>query len=304
MSKQVKSDMLPGGNVSLLPSRRDLLRIAAFGGVVFAAGLPRFRAGASTPDFYFVQLSDIHWGFADPKVNPDTKGSLEKAIAAVNAASPQPDFIVFTGDLTHMTKDPAERRKRMIEVKAMLGGLATQRHIYLAGEHDAGADRGAAFQEVFGKLNYTFDHKGLHFIALDNASAPKPELGAAQLEWLASDLKGRDPEAPIVVLAHRPLFDLKPEWDWATTDGAQAVALLRPFKHVTVFYGHVHQEITHQDGNVLHVSALSAMYPLPAPGAQPKKAPLPWNAAAKDHGIGWRRVETGEPIRFDDHPTA
>jgi hypothetical protein len=301
----------PGGAAGI-PSpaglgRRDLLRLAAIGGVVFASGLPggfaRRGQAATMEDFYFIQLSDLHWGFADPKVNPDTKTSLEKAIAAVNAASPQPDFIVFTGDLTHMTKDPAERRKRMTEVKAMLGGLATRQHVYLPGEHDAGGDAGAAFKEVFGNLRQSFDHKGIHFIALDNASNPKPILGAEQLDWLAADLKGRDPEAPLVVLAHRPLFDLKPDWDWATLDGAQAVALLRPFKHVTVFYGHVHQTITRADGNVLHVSARSAMYPLPAPGSQPKKAPLPWNAAAADHGIGWRGVDAGEGMKFDDHAT-
>ncbi|HVM84862.1 MAG TPA: metallophosphoesterase [Candidatus Binatia bacterium] len=285
-------------------SRRDLMRLTAVGGVVFASGLPGRRLAAATDDFYFVQLSDLHWGFADPKVNPDTKASLEKAIAAVNAVSPQPDFIVFTGDLTHLTKDPAERRKRMTEVKAMLGGLANQNHLYLAGEHDAGADHGAAFLETFGKLNYTFDHKGLHFIALDNVSDPQPQLGEAQLEWLAADLKGRDPAAPIVVLAHRPLFDLKPEWDWATKDGAKAVAMLQSFQHVTVFYGHVHQELSHQDGNVLHISARSAMYPLPSPPTPGKKAPLPWDASASDHGIGWRVVATGsEPLKLESHPT-
>ena len=300
MSNSAKSDQA----VSLLASRRDLLRIAAVGGLVFASGLPGFPVRAAAPDFYFVQLSDLHWGFADPRANPDTRASLEKAIAAINAASPQPDFIVFTDDLTHMTKDPAERRKRMTEVKAMLGNLATRTHVYLAGEHDAGGDRGAAFLEVFGKLNQSFDHKGFHFVALDNASDPKGALGAAQLAWLAADLKTHDPNAPLVVLAHRPLFDLKRDWDWFTPDGADAVALLRPFRNVTVFYGHVHQEITRVDGKVTHISARSAMYPLPAPGSQPKKAPLPWDAAAKDHGIGWRQVETATPIRFDDHPTA
>src|SRR3954463_15124375 len=101
MSNHAKSDNRAEAAVSLLASRRDLLRIAAVGGLVFASSLPGARARAADPDFYFVQLSDLHWGFADPKANPDPKGSLEKAIAAINAASPQPDFIVFTGDLTH-----------------------------------------------------------------------------------------------------------------------------------------------------------------------------------------------------------
>ena len=141
------------------------------------------------------------------------KDRLEKAIAAINAARPQPDFIVFTGDLTHMTKDPAERRKRMTEVKAMLGRLENQTHVYLAGEHDAGGDRGAAFQEVFGKLNQSFDHKGFHFVTLDNASDPKGALGAAQLEWLAADLKVAQAKAEasetVALIEHLKLQILK-----------------------------------------------------------------------------------------------
>ena len=72
-----------------------------------------------------------------------------------------------------------------------------------------------------------------------------------------------------------------------------------------MFYGHIHQENHHKTGNVTHISARSAMYPLPAPGAQPKKAPLPWDPAASDHGIGWREIGTAEePLRIDDHLTA
>jgi len=48
-----------------------------------------------------VQLSDTHWGFKGPVLNPDADGTLQKAVAAVNALSFEPDFIVFTGDLTH-----------------------------------------------------------------------------------------------------------------------------------------------------------------------------------------------------------
>jgi len=76
--------------------------------------------------------------------NPDAEGTLPKAIAAVNALDPQPDFIVFTGDLTHTTDDPAERRRRMAQFKEMIGGLKTQRIRLLAGEHDASLDNGAS----------------------------------------------------------------------------------------------------------------------------------------------------------------
>src|SRR5579864_4317998 len=101
--------------------RRDFLRLAGLGGAVFASGL---YGCASTPgatgqqDFLFVQLSDTHWGFQGPP-NPDAKVTLPKAIQAVNSLEQQPDFIVFTGDLTHTTDDPQERRRRMGEFKSM-----------------------------------------------------------------------------------------------------------------------------------------------------------------------------------------
>lgn len=58
-------------------------------------------------------MSDTHWGFGDPKINPDFAGTLKKAVAAVNALDQQPDFVVFTGDLTHTTDDPKIRRTRL-----------------------------------------------------------------------------------------------------------------------------------------------------------------------------------------------
>jgi hypothetical protein len=33
-------------------------------------------------------------------------------------------------------------------------------------------------------------------------------------------------QTPLVVLAHRPLFDLYPDWDWSTKDGARALEIL------------------------------------------------------------------------------
>src|SRR3954452_4584153 len=123
--------------------RRQFLKLAGVGGVVFASGLAR-AAGAyatSQDEFFFVQLSDTHWGFQGAP-NPDAAGTLPKAIAAVNALDPQPDFIVFTGDLTHTTDDPAERRKRMAQFKEHIAKLKTQRIRLMPGEHDASLDNG------------------------------------------------------------------------------------------------------------------------------------------------------------------
>ena len=175
--------------------RRDFLRLAGLGGLVVASGLPGCASfgqpGSGQQDFSFVQLSDIHWGYANPKVNPEARATLPRAIAAVNGLDRQPDFLVFTGDLTQTTDDPKVRRDRLKEFKEIAGGLKVRKVYFFQGEHDASLDRGEAYQEVIGgPLYYTFDHKGVHFIVLDNTSDPAPILGVRQLEWLKAN-RGR-----------------------------------------------------------------------------------------------------------------
>src|SRR5919198_5224317 len=188
--------------------RRTFLKLAGIGGVVFASRLARGAPAYEAQDeFFFVQLSDTHWGYQGA-ANPDALVTLPKAIAAVNALEPQPDFIVFTGDLTHTIDDPAERRRRLATFKEFVARLRAKNVRFMPGEHDASLDRGEAYKEFFGATHYTFDHKGVHFIALDNVSDPAAKLGDEQLAWLAADLKQRKPDDRIVVLTHRPLFDL------------------------------------------------------------------------------------------------
>ena len=276
--------------------RRDFLRLVGVGGgAVFASGLAGRTLGATgdgygSNEFYFVQLSDTHWGYKGP-ANPEAANTLKLAVATVNALATPPDFIIFTGDLTHTTDDAAERRRRLTEFRTIVAELKVKNVRYMPGEHDASLDNGAAYKELFGETHYSFDHKGVHFIALDNVSDPGARIGEAQLEWLKADLEKQKQDAPIVVLTHRPLFDLAPQWDWATRDGAKAIELLMPYKNVTIFYGHIHQEHHHTTGHIVHHSAKSLVFPLPAPGSQEKRTPLPWDAAMPYKGLGFREVE-------------
>ena len=274
--------------------RRNFLKLTGLGGAVFVSGLggcSTMGANMAQQDFFFVQLSDTHWGFNGPVVNPDAKGTLPKAVAAVNALEMQPDFIMFTGDLTHTTDDPRERRRRLAEFKQIVGTLKNPNVRFMPGEHDAALDNGQAWMEYFGQTHYSFDHKGVHFVVVDNVSDPAARIGDAQLSWLKGDLDKQDKDARIVVFTHRPLFDLYPQWDWATRDGAQAMALLMPYRNVTVFYGHIHQENHHMTGHIAHHSAKSLIFPLPAPGAAPKREPIRWDLAEPYRGLGFRRVD-------------
>ena len=71
---------------------------------------------------------------------------------------------------------------------------------------------------------------------------------------------------------------------------AKAIDLLPPYKNITVFYGHIHQEHHQMTGNIPHHAAKGLMFPLPAPGSVPKRVPLPWDPAAPYKGLGYRRI--------------
>jgi hypothetical protein len=294
--------------------RRQFMKLAGYGGgVVFASALggigrasAAFGVGdemASTDDFYFVQMSDTHWGFEGPLVNPDAQGTLHKAVAEVNALVNPPEFIVFTGDLSHTTDDPIERRRRLKEFRGIVGELRVKQLYFMPGEHDAALDHGKAYSELFGPTHWSFDYRGIHFIALDNVSDPAANLGEEQLQWLAQDLAAQRKNQQIVVFAHRPLFDLAPSWDWATPDGGKAIEQLMAFHRVTVFYGHIHQEHHHMTGHIAHHSAKGLMFPLPAPLSVPKKSPIPWDAAAPYKGLGFREIEVDNgPLAIEELP--
>lgn len=296
-----------------MSDRREFLKLAAAGGgAVYLSALAGCAASGATAsataadEFYFVQLSDTHWGFSGD-ANPDAANTLKKAVASVNSLSRQPDFIMFTGDLTHTTNDEKLRRQRLAEFREIVSQLKVKNVRFMPGEHDASLDFGAAYKEQFGATHYTFDHRGVHFIVLDNVSDPGSRIGDEQLEWLKQDLAKQGKSAPLVVFTHRPLFDLAPKWDWATRDGDKAMALLMPFEHVTVFYGHIHQENHHNTGHIAHHSAKSLIFPLPAPGSQEKRTPLAFDASQPYRGLGFREVATmpsGYAVRIEEHPVA
>jgi predicted phosphodiesterase len=273
--------------------RRDFLRLAGLGGAVLASSLgPWGRAfAAAGQDFLFVQMTDSHWGFEGPP-NPEAKNTLKRAVAAVNALERQPDFIIWTGDLTHAAPEDKERHRRMTEFKTIVANLKVKDVRFIPGENDAGLDNGEMYRTLFGVGNYSFDHKGVHFVALDNVSDPNGLIGENQLEWMHADLARHDKAQPIVVFAHRPLFDLYPGWDWATTDGDKAIDIMTPYENVTVFFGHIHQEYHQMTGKIAHHASESLIFPFPLAGSQPKRSPIPWDSTHPFKGLGFTSAQT------------
>ncbi|GAJ29917.1 metallophosphoesterase family protein [Acidomonas methanolica] len=66
------------------------------------------------------------------------------------------------------------------------------------------------FEDQFGRLYYSFDHKGVHVVVLDSIGITAQRLyegriDAAQLDWLRRDLAALPSGMPVIVVTHIPL---------------------------------------------------------------------------------------------------
>ncbi|HEX4208948.1 MAG TPA: metallophosphoesterase [Candidatus Binataceae bacterium] len=287
--------------------RRSFLRVAGLAlgvGVVYEfAPFLAHRAGADAignffrkangeapASFTFAQFSDPHVGFQGP---PDPLGTkaFESAVELMNRSKQRPDFVLFTGDLTHDVSDRDKHAQRMKLFKSIAGRINTSTLHMVPGENDAALDGGVLYREHFGDSHYSFDHKGVHFIALDNVSQGSPEVGTEQLAWLKSDLARFSTTTPIILFTHRPLFDLKPEWEWFTRDGDQVMNVLAPYENVTVLYGHIHRHNVQQtNGKVMHYAARSLIFAFNDPATNTDKKPQPFDKDDPFKELGIRLV--------------
>ena len=227
-------------------------------------------------DFTFAQISDSHIGFKKP-ANADVGATFRETIARINRLPQAPDFILHTGDLTHLSE-----AQEFDDLQQMLLDCKTKQIFYVPGEHDVLSDNGAQYMARFGKGTQgagwsSFDHRGVHFIGLVNVMQIKEGglgiLGQEQLTWLKKDLAGVSKSTPIVVYAHIPLWAVYPKWGWGTDDGAIALEMLKPFGSVTVLNGHIHQAMQKIEGNITFHTARSTAFPQPEPGTAPKPGP-------------------------------
>ncbi len=244
------------------------------GGILTACA---FGGSSSNGDFTFAQVSDSHIGFHQ-EPNADVTATLNEAVVKVNALPKQPEFILHTGDLSHLSK-PEE----FDTVEQALKSAKTSKVFYTPGEHDVFNDNGKMFLDRYGKETqgggwHSFDFKGVHFIGLVNVVNLKENglgnLGPDQLDWLQKDVANLSSSTPIVIYAHIPLWTIYPAWGWGTDDSEQALSYLRRFGSVTVLNGHIHQVLQKVEGNITFHTARGTAFPQPAPGTAPSPGPL------------------------------
>jgi 3',5'-cyclic AMP phosphodiesterase CpdA len=284
-------------------TRRQLIRHgawfgAAVGFAVVGGEVISHMAGAAAsertharPTLRFAQVSDSHIGFKGAP-NPDVVGTFGHAIDQVNNLGYTPDFVIHTGDLTHLSAPD-----QFDQVKQMIGGLRTPHVFTVPGEHDSVDDAGQKYRSVFGAGTsgdgwYSFDIAGVHLIALVNTLNLKKlgHLGADQLDFVRKDIAGLSSDTPIIVFSHIPLFAMYPDWGWGTDDATQALSLLSRFSSVTCLNGHVHQLFSKTEGNVTFYSGTTTAYPLPHPGDGPAPKPVTLPAGKLGDALGIREV--------------
>jgi 3',5'-cyclic AMP phosphodiesterase CpdA len=280
--------------------RRDFLRLSlAAAGAAAASGV-RFAphsfqpvsiadAKARIEPFTFAYISDTHLYERD--VNDRFVRSILRAVDDVNAMDPQPDFVLFGGDLAQLGQ-PAE-----LELGAQILKNLKAPVRMMVGEHDWFLDMGERWRALFGPETYSFDHKGVHFVVLqsvnekdfwtargmtplermqtvaglDNGVQSRFEVGEAQREWLKNDLAIHDDETPVVVFSHSPLYKYYRPWNFWTEDAEEVQEILERFDRVTVVHGHTHQMLTNRIDDIQFHGMLSTAWPWPyAPEGLPK----------------------------------
>ena len=282
--------------------RRHFLKVSLkFAGMAAAASviqphgfqLINVAHAATSPDddvaFRFAYISDTHL-YARGMTHRFAKAVL-KAVEDVNALDPQPDFVLFGGDLAQLGRpDELDFGHQLLkELRAPVR--------MMVGEHDWYLDMGEKWRELFGPDRYSFDHEGIHFATLnsviekdfwtekgltpeermgivaglDDGRQSRFEVGEEQRDWLSRDLDGVDRKTPIVVFSHSPLYKYFYNWNFWTDDAEEVQEILFRFENVTVVHGHTHQLLTNRIKNISFHGMLSTAWPWPyAPSGLPE----------------------------------
>lgn len=226
-------------------NRRQFLQGAVGGGVALLA------AGAGTglsacaqvqgaqphqaSGFRIAHLTDLH---IQPELGADQ--GVTKALKAVHALDPLPDFIQLGGDMVMdaLGEDDARCRMQFDLFKRVLADNTDIPLRYCLGNHDVfgweekhGITSGtpaygkamAAELLDFETTHYAFDHKGWRFYVLDNIQKDAPDspitsyqgyVDPGQWEWLEADLSAKDPAVPALVTCHIPIITVTAFNSW------------------------------------------------------------------------------------------
>ncbi|MFB3896246.1 MAG: PQQ-binding-like beta-propeller repeat protein [bacterium] len=186
----------------------------------------------------FIQMTDTHIG---DQVGND---KFKEVIPAFNALNPKPDFIFTTGDLTELGAE---------DQFSLYSTYINQIHIpvySVMGNHEIrwSDSNKFRFKRYFGNRCYSFDHKGIHFVMLDD-TIPMQHYGhfyQAQLDWLKQDLISLKKNTPVILAMHHP-----PAAETRTIDNdVELFDMIQPYNVIAILVGHGHVEKSSSYANI------------------------------------------------------
>jgi 3',5'-cyclic AMP phosphodiesterase CpdA len=237
-------------------NRRKFLALTGAAGL--SAALPRklwAEALAPNPavqDFTFLFITDTH-------IQPELNAAQGCDQCFGKARTIKCDFAIQGGD--HVFDSLAVGRERASSLFDLYGkteqDLGMKLH-HTIGNHDVFGVYPASgvspadplygkkmYEERFGKAYYSFDHKGVHFVVLDSIGitgdrAYEGRIDAAQLAWLAADLKDLPGATPIVVSVHIPLVTAFDSYvpAPATPPKHHGLSVANAYEVIALFEGH------------------------------------------------------------------
>ena len=222
-------------------SRRRLMQTSA--ATMLAAEIwpgRLFAEDRETKNFSFIEVNELHY------VDSECGHFFEKVVQQMKSTPGGIDMVLIVGDLAdngHAAQEAAQRD--------IFDTLGVPYHV-IPGNHDyLSDDDRSGYDAIFGKfLNYTFDHNGWRFIALDTTQGTKYSNTAIQpatFKWLDENLSKFDKSQPTVVFTH---FPMGPHTPFRPTNADALLERLKPFNLQAIFDGHFHGFTEHKVNNV------------------------------------------------------
>lgn len=230
--------------------------------VLLLVGLAALSACAAPPThFYFVQITDTHWGARDGAA------LTRRAVDAINQLPFKIEFVVHTGD---MLADSIGNESVVEDGLDAMKALTVPVY-YLPGNHDIlESDPGttaALYQKYFGALSRRIEVQGVVclFFYSEPLAGGFRVRGYDPLAWLEDNLKQAG-DKPVLLFQHSPsignLFDKRgaPGWDEGTRKAWEALVKGKASLKAIVA-GHLHRDELHWVGQIpLYVSAPMARF--------------------------------------------
>jgi predicted phosphodiesterase len=256
-----------------MPGNRIKRRAFIKGGtLILSAGVANFsslRADDRKQSVSVGLITDLHYADKPPAGSRHYRETPEKlAEAAERFATEKPAFVVELGDFIDAADSVETELGYLKRINREFTTLSENRH-YVLGNHCVDTLTKREFLDGVEqqKSYYSFDSGGVHFVVLDSCFRSDGEpyrrrnfqwtdanIPAAELEWLADDLKQTSKQT--VIFAHQRL-------DVSAHHGVKNAAAVRQVletsgKVLAVFQGHSHKN-DHQQIAGIHYCTMVAM---------------------------------------------